>query len=164
VIAYAALRGGDRTNGASQGSTRSAVGWSIALMVCLVLGITWIATAENQILPTIVGSGNHYVNAVRYVASPLAISFMVIAIAMLWAGRRSVLDYWLMLAIFALILQHIYGGFLATGRYTLGFYASRGFTLVTSILVLGLLLKQPVSMLASLARICCSSVNGATSS
>ena len=164
AIAYSALRGEDRTNGASQGSTRSAVGWSIALMVCLVLGITWIATAENQILPTIVGSGNHYVNAVRYVASPLAISFMVIAIAMLWAGRRSVLDYWLMLAIFALILQHIYGGFLATGRYTLGFYASRGFTLVTSILVLGLLLKQPVSMLASLAQICCSNVNGATSS
>lgn len=121
-------------------------------MVCLVLGITWITTAENQILPTIVGGGDHYVNAVRYVASPLAISFMVIAIAMLWAGRRSVLDYWLMLAIFALILQHVYGGFLATGRYTLGFYASRGFTLVTSILVLGLLLKETAGLYARLAR------------
>lgn len=152
AIAYAILRGKDQAAGANHRSTRSVVCWSVALVVCLVLGIAWITTAQNQILPTIVGSGDHYVNAVRYVASPLAISSMVIAIALLWAGRRSVLDYWLMLAIFALILQHIYGGFLATGRYTLGFYASRGFTLVTSILVLGLLLKETANLYARLAR------------
>ncbi len=98
------------------------------------------------------GSGDHYVNAVAYVASPLAIFSMAIAIVLLWTGRRSVLDYWLMLAIFALILQHIYGGFLATGRYTLGFYASRGFTLVTSMLVLGLLLAEMARLYARLAR------------
>jgi signal transduction histidine kinase len=71
---------------------------------------------------------------------------------LLWIRRRSVLDYWLMLVIFALILQHVYGGFLATGRFTLGFYASRGFTLVTSILVLGLLLKETTELYAHLAR------------
>jgi signal transduction histidine kinase len=152
AIAYAILRRNDQGVGAIQRSTRSAICWSVALVACLALGITWITTAQNQILPTIVGGGDHYVNAVAYVASPLAILFMVIAIAMLWAGRRSVLDYWLMLAIFALILQHIYGGFLATGRYTLGFYASRGFTLVTSILVLGLLLKETANLYARLAR------------
>jgi signal transduction histidine kinase len=152
AIAYACLRGEDRTSGASQISTRSAIGWSVAFVVCLVLGIIWITTAENQILPTIVGTGDHYVNAVAYVASPLAVLTMVVAITLLWIRRRSVLDYWLMLVIFALILQHVYGGFLATGRFTLGFYASRGFTLVTSILVLGLLLKETTELYARLAR------------
>jgi signal transduction histidine kinase len=153
AIIYACLRSrDDEALDSIQTSTRSAIGWSVAFVVCLTLAIVWITTLENQILPTIVSSGDHYVNAVAYVASPFAIFIMTIAIGLLWAGRRSVLDYWLMLAIFALILQHIYGGFLATGRYTLGFYASRGFTLVTSLVVLGLLLKETANLYGRFAR------------
>ena len=152
AIIYACLRGETRTYSAHVHSTRSAISWSIAFVVCLALAITWITTAENKILPTIVGSGDHYVNAVAYVASPLAVAIMAIALILLWIRRRSVLDYWLMLVVFALMLQHIYGGFLASGRFTLGFYASRGFTLVTSILVLGLLLKGTADLYARLAR------------
>jgi len=152
AIFYACLRDWDRAFCTHQISTRAVIAWSVAFVVCLTLGIVWIVTAETQILPTIVGSDGHYVSAVAYLASPLAISVMTIAIALLWMGGRSVLDYWLMLAIFALILQHIYGGFLATGRYTLGFYASRGFTLVTSLVVLGLLLKETASLYARIAR------------
>ena len=152
AIAYACLRGRDRKNIASRTSAQSTIVWSVTFVVCLVLAIVWIATAENGILPTIVGRGGHYVNAVAYVASPLAIFAMIVAIALLWIGRRSVLDYWLMLAIFALILQHIYGGFLASQRYTLGFYASRGFTLVTSMLVLSLLLAETMRLYTRLAR------------
>jgi len=152
AIAYACLRGHDRASVAGQTSARSAICWSVALVGCLVLGIVWITTVENRLLPTIVGNGGHYVNAVAYIASPLAIFVMIVAIAMLWIGRRSVLDYWLMLAIFALILQHIYGGFLTTQRYALGFYASRGFTLVTSMLVLGLLLAETMRLYTRVAR------------
>jgi signal transduction histidine kinase len=152
AIIYASLRDENETDSEHMGSTRSAIAWSIAFVVSLVFGIVWIATAENQILPTIVGNAGHYVNAVAYIASPFAVSVMAIAITLLWIRRRSVLDYWLMLVVFALILQHIYGGFLASGRFTLGFYASRGFTLVTSILVLGLLLKETADLYARLAR------------
>ena len=152
AIIYAILRNRYRTTTTGQMSTRSAISWSVAFVFCLVLTIVWAATSENQILPTIVGGGGHYVNAVAYIASPTAISIMMIAIAALWIGRSSVLDYWLILSIFALILQHIYGGFLATGRYTLGFYASRGFTLITSIIVLALLLKETANLYARLAR------------
>jgi signal transduction histidine kinase len=152
AIIYACLRNEDQTASTNNQSARSAIGWSVAFVVCLVFAITWIVTVENRILPTIVGTGDHYVNAVAYVASPLAIFTMVVAISLLLLRRRSVLDYWLSLAIFALILQHIYGGFLATGRFTLGFYASRGFTLVTSMLVLGLLLKETANLYERLAR------------
>jgi signal transduction histidine kinase len=150
AIIFAYLRGDQRTTSAM--SPRLAIGWSVTFVACLVFAIVWITTAENQILPTIVGTGDQYVNAVAYVASPLAVFIMATAIVLLWVRRRSVLDYWLMLAIFAIILQHIYGGFLATGRFTLGFYASRAFTLVTSILVLGLLLKETAGLYARLAR------------
>ena len=152
AIIYACLRGENGTYHPYVQSTRSAIAWSIAFVACLVLAITWITTAENKILPTIVGGGDHYVNAVAYVASPLAVAIMAVALILLWIRRRSVLDYWLMLVVFALMLQHIYGGFLASGRFTLGFYASRGFILVTSTLVLGLLLKETADLYARLAR------------
>jgi signal transduction histidine kinase len=150
AIIYACLRGEHGTT--SNKSTRSTIGWSIAFVVWLVLAITWIVTREDQILPTIVSRGDRYVYAVAYVVTPLAVSVMMIAIALLWLRRRSILDYWLMLAIFALILQHIYGGYLAISRYSVGFYASRVFTLVTSLTVLGLLLKETTSLYARLAR------------
>ena len=50
AIIYACLRGENRTYSAHVHSTRSAIAWSIALVVCLALAITWITTAENKIL------------------------------------------------------------------------------------------------------------------
>src|SRR5262245_37887329 len=56
AIIYACLRNRD---GAAFDETpisaRSAIGWSVAFVACLVSAIVWITTVENQILPTIVG-------------------------------------------------------------------------------------------------------------
>jgi C4-dicarboxylate-specific signal transduction histidine kinase len=49
-------------------------------------------------------------------------------------------------------LRAIIADFLGGERYSLGFYASRGFTLFTSMLVLGLLLWETTSLYARLAR------------
>jgi len=97
-------------------------------------------------------SGDQYSNAVVYVANPLAVLIAAFALALLWSRRRSVLDYWLILVIFSLILNYVIAAFFATQRYSLGFYASRGFTLFTSMLVLGLLLKEMTNLYTRLAR------------
>ena len=150
VIAYALLSDADPT-GANEASARSAIGWSAVLVIGLVSGITWITTAGHEFLPSLM-TGNHYASAVVYIANPLAILIAAIALALLWSRRRSVLDYWLILVIFSLILNFIVAAFLAKQRYSLGFYASRGFTLVTSMLVLGLLLWEMTNLYTRLAR------------
>jgi signal transduction histidine kinase len=53
---------------------------------------------------------------------------------------------------FSLILNYVIAAFLAGQRYSLGFYASRGFTLVTSMLVLTLLLREITNLYTRLAR------------
>ena len=151
VIVYALLINADRTSSATDGSTRSAIGWSVALAIGLVCGITWLTTAGHRFLPSLM-SGDHYSYAVVYVANPCAILVAAIALALLWWRRRSVLDYWLILVIFSLILNYVIAAFFATQRYSLGFYASRGFTLFTSMLVLGLLLKEMTNLYTRLAR------------
>ena len=151
VIVYALLGDADRLNATSDGSTRSAIGWNVAIVIGLVFGITWLTTAGHRFLPSLM-SGDHYSDAVVYVANPLAILIAAIALALLWSRRRSVLDYWLILVIFSLILNYVIAAFLAKQRYSLGFYASRGFTLFTSMLVLGLLLREMTNLYTHLAR------------
>ena len=149
AIAYAIL--GTSEGHANQSARTAAIGWTVVLVIVLVLALTWLVTGESRLLPQLM-AGDHYTNAVRYVASPLTVLINAAAITLLWSRRRSVLDYWLMLVLFALILQHVYGGYLATGRYSLGFYMSRGFTLATSILLLWLLLQEMTNLYARVAR------------
>src|SRR5262249_35607534 len=52
----------------------------------------------------------------------------------------------------SLILNFLVAAFLAGQRYSLGFYASRGFTLFTSVLVLALLLNEMTNLYLGLAR------------
>jgi hypothetical protein len=145
VIVYALLSNADRMSRANEGSARSAIGWSVAFVIGLVSGITWITTAGDRFLPSLM-SGDHYSNATVYIANPLAILIAAISLAFLWSRRRSVLDYWLMLVMFSLILNYVIAAFLAGQRYSLGFYFSRGFTLVTSMLVLTLLLREMTNL------------------
>jgi signal transduction histidine kinase len=70
----------------------------------------------------------------------------------LWVRRRSVLDYWLMLAVYSLILEEILIALLSGARFSLGFYAGRAFSLITSIVVLVLLLSETTRLYARLAR------------
>jgi signal transduction histidine kinase len=138
-------------NDTSQKPVGTSIGWSVVVTLVLALAITWAAMKGDQFLPVLVEAGK-YTYVVAYIASPALILIMAVAMGLLWVRRESILDYWLMLANFALMLQHIAGGFLATKRYSLGFYTSRGFTLITSLLVLGLLLREMTNLYLRLAR------------
>src|SRR5262249_10235230 len=104
VIVYALSSDADRTSSAGDGSSRSAIVWSVALTIGLVSALTWITTAGHQFLPPLV-SADHYSYTVVYVANPLAILIAAVALVLLWFRRRSVLDYWLILVMFSLILN-----------------------------------------------------------
>ncbi|HTC04083.1 MAG TPA: MASE4 domain-containing protein [Xanthobacteraceae bacterium] len=151
VIIYALLGNSDRADRPATGSARTTIARSIAVVTLLVLGLSWLTTAGASLLPSLM-SGDHYSNMVIYVANPLAIVVAAIAFVVLWGRRRSVLDYWLLLAMFSLILNYVVAAFFARQRFSLGFYASRGFTLVTSMIVLALLLREMTNLYTRLAR------------
>lgn len=151
VMVYAWLNDADIASPEGRGSARPTIVWSVVLVFGLVTGITLIATAENPLLPSLVAA-DHYTNATIYLANPLAILIGSAALVVLWSRRRSALDYWLLLVLLSLILNFLLAAFLAGQRYSLGFYASRGFTLFTSVLVLALLLNEMTHLYMRLAR------------
>src|SRR5262249_53868205 len=151
VIVYTLLKRANLVGEANQGSARVTIAWSVVLVLGLVGGVTLMTTPGNRWLPALVAH-DRYTDATIYLANPLAILLAGTALALLWSRRRSVLDYWLMLVLLSLILNFLVAAFFAGQRYSLGFYASRGFTLFTSVLVLGLLLTELTNLYLGLAR------------
>jgi signal transduction histidine kinase len=148
VIAFACLKDTERDE--SQRSAFAAIIRSLIVVVALVCSLTWLTTAGSRFLPTLV-LGTGYTNTLLYVVNPAVMLIRVVALALLWRRARSVLDYWLLIVIFAGLLEHLTASF-SGGRYTLGFYCSRVFSLTSSIVVLAVLLAETTKLYARLAR------------
>jgi signal transduction histidine kinase len=152
VLAYACLKDASRPSTARHGSAAKAIGWSVTIVAALVCGLTWIATSGEWFLPPFFSDSTRHVRSSLYTLIPLILLVGFLALAVLWVRRRSVLDYWLMLAVYSLILEEILIALLSDARFSLGFYAGRAFSLITSIVVLVLLLSETTRLYARLAR------------
>jgi signal transduction histidine kinase len=150
AIVYAALRGADGANNVSPGSTRSAIWWSVAIVISLVCGLTWLATAGEELLPHLFLDSIHPTPLARIVTSTNTF-ICALALALLYTRRRSVLDLWLMVVLCAWFTELALLDVLLFPRFTFGFYAGRGFSLVTSIVVLVVLLAEMTRLYARLA-------------
>ena len=150
LLAYARLKDVDRANPLRPSSARPAIGVSAAIVVASVSGLTLAIIAGDQYLPAIMVDRTHHVIAYFLVINGLIIAVTVTALVELWARRRTMLDYWLMLICVVLIQEQVLVS-LTTGRFALGFYAIRVFWFITSIVVLILLLQETTRLYARLA-------------
>jgi signal transduction histidine kinase len=69
----------------------------------------------------------------------------------LWFRRNCVLDLWLLVLCFTLVLEVTMSSLLAAGRFDVGWYTSRAFALAASIVVLIVLLSETTTLYANLA-------------
>lgn len=129
-----------------QGSIRSAISWCVAITVSLVFGLVWLATAGDPFLPRLFLDASHLSPLGTY-GPTFDLLICALALALLWSRRRSVLDLWLMVVICALIGELA----LTVVRFSLGFYASRVFSLATSTIVLVILLAETTRLYTRLA-------------
>jgi hypothetical protein len=95
LLAYAALREEKRPTPIPEVSVLPAVGWSVAGVLALVLGLTWLSTAGAHFLPPIILDQSRMSPIVVY---PIWFTILLsaAAVAVLLLRRRSVLDQWLM--------------------------------------------------------------------
>jgi signal transduction histidine kinase len=131
-------------------SSLFAIAWSIAIVVVLVCGITLLATSGAGVLPQLFLDETHFAPAADHF-----FTFMLLicgfAFFAMWSRRRSVLDYWLTIVALALIFEVVLS-LAGSGRFSLGFYANRIFSLVTSATILVVLLAETTKLYARLAR------------
>jgi len=151
LLAYAWLKDEHTSQSDKQLSALPAISLSAAIVFSLVCSLTWLATQGHDYLPRLFQDRTNLFPLAHYVAA-LMLLICAIALILLWVRRRSVLDQWLAVAALALILELLLVAVFSESRFTLGSYAGRIFSLVTSTVVLVVLLAETTWLYARLAR------------
>jgi signal transduction histidine kinase len=151
LLAYAALREEPRRTPESQASALPAIGWSVAAVLALVLSLTWLSTAGANHLPPIILDQSRMSPIVVY---PIWFTILLTAASfvVLLLRRRSVLDQWLMVVALVFIAELAFSGLLPTVRFSLGFYAGRVFSIMTSSILLIVMLAESTRLYMRLTR------------
>jgi signal transduction histidine kinase len=153
VIAYAMLKDVDRKIGAAQGPASAVIGLSAGIVIALVCGLALLAIVGEPFLPKIQSDPLKVnVSLPLLIFSGCLLLPIVIALALLWRRRRSVLDLWLKVMCVAWLVEIIIGTLLVTARFTLGWYGSRIYSLIAAIVLLIVLLSETTTLYANLAR------------
>jgi signal transduction histidine kinase len=152
VIVYALLKDADVRTGISERSPRVVILWSVAGVVAIVCALTWVSIARVDDLPTILSSDAvQYSQGAERVIGIFQVSLCVVALTFLWIRWSSLLDQWLLVLSFTLVLEVAMSTLLASARFDLGWYAARGFALAASLVVLLVLLSETMALYANLA-------------
>jgi signal transduction histidine kinase len=151
LLIYACLTDEKSTEPSTEAPTAFAVRWSVATVVGLVCGLTWLATSGQGVLPRVFLDATHIAPLSHYLIA-FEVVICVVALALLWRKKRSVLNQWLMVVALAFVSELIINGLLISARFTLGWYVSRLFSIVTSTIVLVVLLEETTRLYGRLAR------------
>jgi PAS domain S-box-containing protein len=149
VFLYAAMKNKPRPPGA-QGSSRSEIAASVAIVIAVILAVTWIAIAEESHLPMIVPTGGQSYANLEHVGL-LLIIFGAATLLLLWFRRRSVLDQWLMVAMCAWLAHGIAKWINTSGRSSLSFFVGTTLFVISSMVLLIVLLKETMTLYGRLA-------------
>jgi signal transduction histidine kinase len=151
MLIYSCLKDENLTELTIGDSNPFGVRWSVATVVILVCGLTWLAIAGDAFLPRVFLDATHLSPFSHYILTFEAL-ICVVALALVWRKRRSVLDQWLMIVALAFLSELVINGLLISARFTLGWYVSRIFSIFTSTIVLVALLSETTRLYGRLAR------------
>lgn len=132
-------------------------GSPIATIVVTLLGaiaattvLTYIASTRPAFLPNLY-EGAIYQTKWATVANIYLWALNNVALAVLWIRRRTILDLWLMVSLFAWWPNFLTATFFTVVRFSVGWYISRCFAVVASSTLLLVLLAEMVMLYARLA-------------
>jgi hypothetical protein len=150
IIGYTLLKDTDRAISARL--TRLAISSSVAVTIALVVGMFWFVTRHHDLLPVTFVDVHPLSVFRRIIGGVVVMALGGIALCLLWARRRTLLDEWLMVALCALLIEVALASVLSGDRYTLSWYAGRFYQLVTATVVMVVLLAETTTLYADVAR------------
>lgn len=147
---YALIKDAEPARQVAPGSVRAAILGSVLGVLGTVVGLTWLVTVHHDALPAPMRNVAETNPIWSYAIAPSIMVVCVIAIALLWARRRSLLDLWLLAVAWAWLLQSILLN-MGDSRFSVAWYAHRIFAISAATFVLIVLLWESTVMYARLA-------------
>jgi signal transduction histidine kinase len=152
VLAYALLKNSNHSVRNARGSVRSTILGSVASVVVIACGLSWLIVTSDEALPDFVRDTRNVSALWQYVPATAGL-ICVAGLVVLWTRRRSVLDLWLMVVLCTLIIEIVLLSYLSAGlRLSAGWWAGRLYGFLSSSMVLLVLLLEATMLYARLAR------------
>ncbi|RAZ91801.1 two-component sensor histidine kinase [Mesorhizobium hawassense] len=151
AIIYTLLKDADPMGALSPRSIRARVLTTVGSVTALVCCATVFVTAGHAFLPRIMLDTAQVSYLWYYVIGPMA-GLFVVALVLLWLRHRSVLDLWLMLVLFAYVIEIALTAFPIPYRFSVGWYAGRVYGVFSGSLVLLTLMKEVTMLYGELLR------------
>jgi hypothetical protein len=150
VIVYALLKSKEhKTSPVTRDSVRTFIFASITCNILIVCGLTWFVTRFHDVLPMLVTSLDRSSEFSHFGTGAILI-VSIGALVLQWRRRRrSVLDLWLSVVTLAWLLGSIMLNAIGA-RYDVAWYATPGFSVVSAIPVLLVLLSESLMLRAQL--------------
>ena len=125
---------------------------SVVVVAIVIVTITYIVTAQHDILPILLAGGHYTPIQIGIISAVWCLSLAALA-ALFFRKNRSVLDVWLMVVMCAWLFDIALSGIVNSGRFDLGFYAGRIYGLAAATFVLAVLLIENVALQAQMTRL-----------
>lgn len=152
VLAYALLRGARFPQGSLRiWSGRRAIAGAVFLVCAGTIVVTAVIVAHDQNMPKLMAGRMEASSLWTYVAGASVVLYVAAIVALL-RGPRSVLDLWLLVVLFALLLEIVLLSFISSGRLSVGWWAGRGFGLAAASVVLFQMMWETTALYAHLVR------------
>src|SRR5258707_9385685 len=132
-------------------STTATIIITVACVVAVTAGLTWIVTAKTEYLPVLFTTDVRFQTRLGNQINVALWLWGATALAVLLFRRRTILDLWLMVTLLAYMPNFLVAIIGSSIRFTIGWYAARGFILVGSCMLLTVLLVETTLLYSRLA-------------
>src|SRR6267142_905108 len=132
-------------------STTATIIITVACVVAVTAGLTWIVTAKTEYLPVLFTTDVRFQARLGNQINVALWLWGATALAVLLFRRRTILDLWLMVTLLAYMPNFLVAIIGSSIRFTIGWYAARGFILVGSCMLLTVLLVETTLLYSRLA-------------
>jgi signal transduction histidine kinase len=150
TIFYALLKDKKRIASTSQTSSSTRVGITIASVLVAIFALTWMVTEHIAYLPAMYTGGVTRQTHAAHIANVGMLLLGVTAFIFLFVRRRSILDTWLIVTLFAWMPNFLIASLLTFVRFSVGWYVARGYALIASCTLLIVLLTETTVLHARL--------------
>ena len=132
-------------------STTATIIITVACVLAVTAGLTWIVTAKTEYLPVLFTTDVRFQTRLGNQINVGLWLWGATALTVLLSRRRTILDLWLMVTLLAYMPNFLVAIIGSSIRFTIGWYAARCFILVGSCMLLGVLLVETMFLYSRLA-------------
>jgi signal transduction histidine kinase len=151
VITYALLKdASDNTSQRIKFEPGGAIAITIACVLAVTGGLTWLGTAGAEYLPSLFVDTTRETPFLQNLAGVMWL-LNAIALVLLFLRMRTILDVWLIVTLFVSLPDLSLSFFYDVVRYTVGWYTARSYALIASCTVLVVLLVETTMLYARFA-------------